>query len=407
MSRAAVRDRVVELRRVRAGDLAEHPRNWRTHPSRQRAALRAVLKEVGYADALLAVEGPEGLTLIDGHLRRSLDPDQVVPVLVLDLTPAEAETVLATLDPLAELAGADPERLRDLLGRVQASGAAARRLLDEVARRAGLPIVRGLTDPDDAPSIPASPRTKWGDLWALGEHRLLCGDATSMADVARATGGAAAGVLWTDPPYGVRYRGKTKAALRIEGDEPTGLLHLLGAAFAAADASLAGGAALYVAHPSGPGQVFVLAAFGQVGWRLRQTLIWVKDAFVLGHGDYHHRHEAIAYGSTPGPGRFGRGSRGWYGGNAEGSVFEVPRPRASREHPTMKPVALIRRCLRNSAGPGSLVLDPFAGSGSTLIACTELDLPFAGVEIDPAYVDVAVRRWEAFTGQRATRVRGR
>jgi DNA modification methylase len=135
-------------------------------------------------------------------------------------------------------------------------------------------------------------------------------------------------------------------------------------------------------------------------------LVWVKDALVLGHADYHYRHEPILFGYKPAQeGRRGRGGRGWYGDNAQASVFEVPRPRRNEDHPTSKPVALVRPMVRNSAGTGDVVLDPFLGSGSTLIACEELGRRCYGIELDPRYADVAVQRWEAFTGKKAERVR--
>jgi DNA modification methylase len=126
---------------------------------------------------------------------------------------------------------------------------------------------------------------------------------------------------------------------------------------------------------------------------------------VLGHADYHHRHEPILYGHAPAEGRWGRGAAGWYGGHAEASVLEVPRPKASPEHPTAKPVELVRRMIANSSAPKDVVLDPFLGSGSTLIAADQLGRRCFGVEIDPRYTDVAVRRWERFTGRKATRAR--
>jgi DNA modification methylase len=153
--------------------------------------------------------------------------------------------------------------------------------------------------------------------------------------------------------------------------------------------------------PAGPGQLAFLNAFIAQGWDLRQSLVWEKDQMVLGHGDYHYRHEPIAFGYAPGPGRRGRGGVGWYGGNAQDSILEVPRPAASRDHPTMKPVELIRRCLRNSSPPSGVVLDPFAGSGSTLIACELLGLRGHAVELDPAYCDVIIRRYEEITGKEA------
>ncbi|CAN5360374.1 hypothetical protein BH20ACT24_BH20ACT24_21770 [soil metagenome] len=401
----AFRDRVVELRRVRARELLEHPRNWRTHPRRQKEALRAMLSEVGFADALIAREQDGRLVLIDGHLRRSLDPEQILPVLVLDVDEAEAEMLLATLDPLAGLAGANPGALRDLLSRVTSSSEEVRQLFADLLRMAG--SVGGGADPEEIPPVPQEPRTRPGDLWELGEHRLLCGDATSATDVARVMDGEKAQLLLTDPPYGVAYVGKTRAALRIRNDEEAGIQALLSRAFAAVGAVLSPGAAIYVFHPAGPGQAVFLDAFLAQGWVLRQGLVWVKDSLVLGHADYHHRHEPLLYGHVPAKGRWGRGSAGWYGGHSEASVIEVPRPKASPEHPTAKPVELLRRLMANSSAPKDLVLDPFLGSGSSLIAAEQLGRRLAGVEIDPRYVDVAVSRWERFTGRRETRGRKR
>lgn len=400
-TRRSYRDRIVELLRVAARELEENPANWRRHPDHQRAALRGILKEIGYADALLARREGKRLVLIDGHLRKSLDPDQVVPVLVLDLEEAEAETLLATLDPLSALATPDPGALAELLSRVETSSAAVRELLEGLARGAGLPARSVATDPDHVPVVP-EPRCRPGELWRLGRHRLACGDARSPEDLGRLMDGARADVLWTDPPYGVDYVGKTPRALRIPGDGPEEADELLRAAFAAAGGVLSPGAAIYLCHPAGAASVRFLEAFLAQGWRLRQTLCWVKDQMVLGHGDYHYRHEPIAFGYAPGGGRRGRGHAGWYGDHAQDSVLEVPRPVASREHPTMKPVELISRCLRNSSKENDVVLDPFSGSGSTLIACELLSRRGFSLELDPAYCDVAITRWEEATGEEAT-----
>lgn len=261
--------------------------------------------------------------------------------------------------------------------------------------------MRALVDPDEVPAPPEVPRTRPGDLWILGSHRLLCGDATSASDMARLMGKERADLLWTDPPYGVDYTGKTARRLKIAGDSRTGLATLLEGAFARAGEVLKEGAPLYVAHPAGAASAVFLNAFAAQGWRLHQNLVWVKDAPVLGHADYHYRHEPIAYGYTPGGGRRGRGAVGWYGGNAQDSVIEVPRPHASTEHPTMKPVELIRRCLANSSREGERVLDPFCGSGSTVAACELYGRRCCAMEIDPVYCDVAVTRWEGLTGERA------
>ena len=395
-------DRITELRRLRAADLMANPRNWRRHPEPQRRALRAVLDQIGMADALLAREVDGQLVLIDGHLRADLDPEAIVPVLLLDVSEEEAATLLATLDPLAGMAVADPVALAALLADVLVPDEVLAASLWSMAEAVPSP---GLTDPDAIPPS-GKRRVRRGDLWAMGEHRLACADATDPAWVNRLMAGERAHLLWTDPPYGVGYVGKTARALRIAGDGVDGLEGLLRAALAAADEALRPGARIYLCHPTGPNAGGFHQAFTQVGWRLHQSLVWVKDRMVLGHADYHHRHEGILYGYKPGPGRWGRGARGWYGGNDQDSVLEVDRPAASPDHPTAKPVELIRRCLANSSRPGDAVLDPFAGSGSTLIAAEELGRRGYLVEIDPAYCDVVLDRWEAFTGERARRVRG-
>jgi DNA modification methylase len=401
--RGSVPDRVVELVRVRAGELVENPKNWRRHPERQRAALRGLLREIGYADALLARRDGDRLILIDGHLRKSLGDDQMVPVLVLDLDEREADTLLATLDPLAALAEADPGALASLLEDVETSSVAVLALLDGLRRSAGLPLVPLFGDPDDVPGPPPVPRTRPGDVWLLGPHRLVCGDATDGATVDRAMAGARADLVWTDPPYGVGYVGRTRQALTIAGDSSGGLAGLLSASFEQINRVCRDGAAIYVAHPAGRLSRVFLEAFVDAGWTLRQTLVWLKDRAVLGHGDYHYQHEPILYGVVRPTGRWGRGGESWYGGNGESSVLEVPRPAASREHPTMKPVELIRRCIANSSREGDVVLDPFAGSGSTLIAAHLSGRRCVAAEIDPAYCDVIVERFERVTGRDATR----
>ncbi|MEO6043371.1 MAG: ParB N-terminal domain-containing protein, partial [Tepidiformaceae bacterium] len=216
------------------------------------------------------------------------------------------------------------------------------KLLDSLANEGGL------TDPDAVPPLPEEPITQPGDLWLLGPHRILCGDATNPHDVTIVMDGQLAACMWTDPPYGVSYTGGTKKKLTIQNDDPDGIASLLEASFAAVNDSLAPGAALYIAHPAGPGSVTFGRAFLAQGWRLHQTLVGVKSKLVPGHSDYHYRHEPILFGYKPGySGRRGRGSNGWYGGNSASSVFEVQTPARNEDHPTSKPVALIEPMLQN------------------------------------------------------------
>jgi hypothetical protein len=233
-----IRDRIVELRRVPASELAPNPRNWRRHPPAQWEALRAVVDEIGFADALLARESPHGLVLIDGHLRRDFAQDGTVPVLIVDLSEEEADVLMASLDPLAAMALTDEEALEELL----ASAAIPEEML--VHLQASLSCgTTGRTDPDQIPERPPVPTTRPGELWALGRHRLLCGDATKAEDLTRLMGTRPADLLWTDPPYGVDYVGKTGRALTIRNDRAEGLERLLAEAFAAIDGVMRPGAA--------------------------------------------------------------------------------------------------------------------------------------------------------------------
>ncbi len=263
-------------------------------------------------------------------------------------------------------------------------------------------LVGAAGDPEAVPALPTEPVTKPGDLWVLGQHRLLCGDARSDRDLARLMAGERAGMMYADPPYGVGVEGRTPARLRIKGDSAGEHAELISSAFQAISDVLDEGAAIYISHPSRAQHLFEEAA-RSAGWIVRQQLVWIKDAFVLSHADFHWQHEPLIYANTPVGGRFGRGGVGFYGGNACSTVFEIPRPKASRLHPTCKPVELVRRLMKTGSVTGDLVLDPFLGSGTSLIASEELSRRGRFMELDPAYVDVAVRRWEAFTAKTAVR----
>lgn len=257
-----------------------------------------------------------------------------------------------------------------------------------------------LVDPDDIPEKARHSVSKPGDIWRLGPHSLLCGDSTDIATVESLwnLNEDRANCMWTDPPYGIGYIGKTKNALTIKNDNADDLAELLAGAFAVATTVLMPGAPVYVAHPPGVLQMEFINAFRVSGWRLCQNLIWIKNSFVLGHSDYHYRHEPIIYGFTPGgEGRSGREGDRWYGDNAQDSVFEIERPTRSEHHPNMKPVALITAMLANSCPQNGLVYDPFGGSGTTLIAAHALKMRSVLVELDPQYVDVACRRFQKLT----------
>lgn len=262
---------------------------------------------------------------------------------------------------------------------------------------AGQRVPEKRTDPDAVPDAPAEPVTVAGDVWLLGPHRLLCGDATDVAAVEAMLDGDRCDCMWTDPPYGVEYVGKTKDALTIENDGADDLPGLLAGAFAVATAALKPDAAVYIAYPARNRQTFDQAMI-EAGWRYSQELIWVKDQMVLGRTDYHYQHEGVLFGYTSGPGTRRMISEGWYGDNSQTSVFAVPKPSRSEEHPTMKPVALVAPMLANSCPLGGTVLDLFAGSGSTLIAAHGTNRVARLAELKPRFCDVICRRYQEHAG---------
>lgn len=256
-----------------------------------------------------------------------------------------------------------------------------------------------LTDPDEAAPLPErAPVSRVGDVWELGESRLLVGDAADEAAVLGVLGDDRADCVWTDPPYGVDYVGKTKDALAIQNDTSKGLPDLLAGAFRTLVAASRPGAPVYVAYAMREHQAFH-DALDSAGIVVRQHLVWVKNTMVLSHADYQYRHEPIIYGFTAGgAGRLGRGGPHWCGDNRATTVFEVAKPPANRDHPTMKPVELIDGMLANSLPAGGLVLDLFGGSGSTLIAAHRRRSRALLVELDPRYADAICRRWQEHTG---------
>jgi len=237
--------------------------------------------------------------------------------------------------------------------------------------------------------------TKPGDLWILGKHRLLCGDSTKREDVERLMDGKKADMVLTDPPYGVDYTGKTKDALKIQNDavDESALEVLVKKTFDLAQQVSRPGAYWYATVPPGPLHLVFANDWKRRGI-LRQMLVWVKDSMVLGHSEYHYRHEPILFGWITGDRHKNRD-------RTRTTVWEVPRPKRSKEHPTMKPVALWVMAIRDGSRQGEIVYDPFLGSGTTAIACEQLNRTCYGMEIDPGYCDVIVNRWEQFTGEKA------
>jgi DNA modification methylase len=254
----------------------------------------------------------------------------------------------------------------------------------------------GLTNEDSAPAIPDQAVSRPGDLWQLGDHRVLCGDATQAEAVVKLMGSDTADLVFTDPPYNVDYEGYTEDRLQIQGDRMSGaqFSEFLRQAFARYRAIVKPAASLYVCHCS-IWQVAFQRALETNGFAVRCQIIWAKNTFAWGFGRYKFQHEPIFYCHVAGQ------ADAWYGDKTQSTLWPENKPAANRLHPTAKPVALIERALVNSSQSGNIVADLFGGAGSTLIACERRARKARLVEIDPKYTDVIVQRWQEYTGKLA------
>lgn len=266
----------------------------------------------------------------------------------------------------------------------------------------------GLTDADDVPEPPADPITKPGDLWILGNHRLLCGDSTDVLAVERLMDGKKADLLLTDPPYNVDMTAKNKmlekagkarkdkATYGIENDAMSDedFRQFLRDVYVTADSAMRPGAVFYIWHADSEGYNFRGACL-DVGWKVRQCLVWVKSVFAIGRSDYHWKHEPCLYGWKDGA------AHTWESDRKQTTVLNFDKPASSGLHPTMKPVELFEYQLLNNTKHGDIVLDLFGGSGTTAVACEKTSRHSRLMELDPRYCDVIVKRWEDFTGKKA------
>lgn len=389
--------------------LLPDPRNARRHTDRNLATITDALREVGAARSVVVDE--HGIILagnatvtaataagIDRVRIVDSDGSELIAVRRTGLTDEQKRRLALFDNRAAELAEWDAPVLAGLAEDTNLAGLWEDAELTDLLAATDAAPVELLADPDTVPDPPADPVTNLGDRWLLGNHVLLCGDATNPTDVYRLMGDHLADLVITDPPYGVSYTGRTPDELTIANDDldDAAFLPFLTDAFTAMASATRPGGAVYVCHADSRG-LLVRQAFLAAGWRLAQCLIWVKHSLVLGRQDYHWRHEPILYGWKPGAGHYFADNR------TQTTVWEVDRPARSAEHPTMKPVALIAMAVGNSSRPGEVVLDPFGGAGSTLLACEQLGRTARRLELDPRYCDVIVRRWESATGNTARR----
>jgi DNA modification methylase len=409
---ASWRNRITGTGEEAPDKLLANPANWRIHPKAQQDALAGALDQVGWVQQVL-VNRRSGF-VVDGHARVALAlsrGEATVPVLYVDLEPDEEALVLATLDPIGAMAGRDDEKLRALLAEVTVDDASLRRLLADMAGPK-----TGLTDPDDLPEPSEEPYVKPGELWTLGDHRLLCGDATSAEDVKRLLDGSAPTLLATDPPYGVSldptWRDGVYNALgpaerpymRTKGHRNTTLSGDTRVDWSDAFALVPSLEVGYVWH-AGVHASAVADGLVRIGFEIVAQVIWDKGLFAMGRSWYHWAHEPCWVVRKPGIPNLYIGSRD------QSTIWRAPSPKMimsgsteeKYDHPAQKPVVLSEIPIRNHAGH---VYDPFSGSGTTIIAAERLGRRCFAIEIDPRYAQVAIERWQAFTGRAAVRVDG-
>jgi len=440
------RSRIVGRGDASPAELVANPKNWRGHPPAQQAALAGLLDQVGWVQDIV-VNKRTG-HLVDGHLRVELARtrgEATVPVVYVDLDEGEEALVLASLDPLAGMATADPEKLEALLREASVSDEALRAMLDDLAQKAGIGADpnEGLTDPDDIPEPPEKATTQKGDLWILGDHRLLCGDSGSPEDLDRLLDGGPVHLLNTDPPYNVRveprsnnaiaaglssfqaassprvmhhqaadldrHPGKSKPTHRKmrAKDRPLENDFMSDADFREKLRAWFGNAARVLL----PGRGFFIwggysnianypPALVEAGLYFSQAIIWVKEHPVLTRKDFMGNHEWAFYGWREGAAHYFAPDI-----NNATDVWTVKKVSPQKMvHLTEKPVELATLAMKYCSRPGETVLDLFGGSGSTLIGAEQMGRKARLCEIDPLYADVIVQRWEAFTGKKAERI---
>jgi len=388
----------IERRKV--SSLVPYARNSRTHSDEQVSQIAASIKEWGWTVPVL-IEADGGL--IAGHGRilaaQKLGIETVPCMIAEGWTDAQKKAYIIADNKLALNAGWDDAMLKVELGELDAMDFDLSLTGFDTDELAAFFVeeTEGLTDPDAVPDAPAVPVTVLGDVWLLGRHRLMCGDSTSIERMEALTQGQLVDMWLTDPPYNVAYEGKTKDALKIQNDSMSddGFRQFLRDANTAADAVMKSGAVFYIWHADSEGYNF-RGACHDVGWQVRQCLIWKKQTMVMGRQDYHWKHEPCLYGWKGGAGHL------WATDRKQTTILEFDRPNRNAEHPTMKPVELFEYQMLNNTKGGDQVLDSFGGSGTTAIACEKHGRFARMMELDPKYCDVIIQRWQAFAGATAT-----
>lgn len=369
--------------------LIPYAMNARTHSDAQVAQIAGSIKEFGFTNPCL-IDEENGL--IAGHGRvmaaRKLKINEIPCIRLAHLSEVQKKAYILADNRIAMNSGWDIELLKVELEKLKIEDVDLNMLgFDDVELNEILKpeIIEGKTDEDDVPEVPEVPKTKLGDIYILGKHRLMCGDSTNISDVEKLMGGAKADMVFTDPPYGVDYKG-------INNDSRDGLEDLLRGAFANYLLFSKSGASIYCFHSDRCADVFhkVFREF----FHFSSMIIWAKNSLTLSQTDYQSQHEPCLYGWMD------NGSHSWYSDRKQTSVWQFDKERVVG-HTTPKPVALVERAIKNSSKGEDLIIDFFGGSGSTLIASEKIARQSNIMELDPKYCDVIVKRWEDFTGEKA------
>ncbi len=396
----------THIERWPTAKLIAYARNARTHSDEQVAQIAASIVEFGFTNPILA--GSDGV-IVAGHGRAAAAQKlglDTVPVVVLDhLTPTQRRALIIADNRIAENAGWDDAMLRIELQSLQEdgfnldiTGFDADALAEIMAGEET--TVDGNTDDDAVPEVPVTPISRLGDIWIMGQHRLLCGDATDPASYDSLLGGGRVAMIFQDPPYNVDYANTAKDKMRgthrpiLNDNLGAGFHDFLLAALTPALACCDGG--IYIAMSSSELDT-LQSAFRAAGGKWSTFIIWAKNTFTLGRADYQRQYEPILYGWPEGQ------NRHWCGDRDQGDVWHIKKPARNDLHPTQKPLEVPERAIRNSSRPGDVVLDCFGGSGSTLIAAEKAGRICRLMELDPKYCDVIIHRWQDWTGQQATR----
>jgi DNA modification methylase len=396
-----VPDLAVEYRPI--GELIPYARNARTHSEAQVAQIAGSIREFGFTNPVL-VDGEAGI--IAGHGRvlaaRQLGMDRVPCIELAHLSPAQRRAYIIADNKLALNADWDPELLKlEMADLAEMQFDLSLTGFSEGELAGLLNTSEGLTDPDDAPEPPAHPVSELGDLWLLGRHRVLCGDCTVATDVERVLAGVQPHLMVTDPPYGVSYDPEWRSAAKF-GD---GLSHAGRASGKVTNDDRADWREAWALFPGDVAYIWhggvhagvVQASLEVCRFTVRSQIIWAKSQLVISRGHYHAQHEPCFYAVRDGA------TGHWTGDRKQTTLWQIDKNRKSETgHSTQKPVECMRRPIENNSSPGQAVYEPFSGSGTTIIAAEMSARAALAIEIAPAYVDVAVKRWQEFTGQQAT-----